>query len=45
VSAGICAKQGERITFVRLLRFGLPVTLPQLAVATLYVIAMVWFAG
>ena len=45
VSAGICEKQGERITFVRFLRFGLPITLAQLAVATLYVIAMVWFVS
>jgi Na+/H+ antiporter NhaD/arsenite permease-like protein len=43
VSAGICAKQGERITFARFLRFGLPITLAQLTVAALYVIAMVWF--
>jgi Na+/H+ antiporter NhaD/arsenite permease-like protein len=42
VSAGICAKQGERITFVRFLRFGLPITIAQLAVATLYVIAAYW---
>jgi hypothetical protein len=30
---------------VRFLRFGLPITLAQLTVATLYVIAMVWFAS
>jgi Na+/H+ antiporter NhaD/arsenite permease-like protein len=45
VSAGICAKQGEHVTFMRFLRFGLPITIAQLAVATLYVIAMVWIAG
>lgn len=42
VAAGICAAQGERITFMRFLRFGLPIAIAQLAVATLYVIAMVW---
>lgn len=45
VSAGICAKQGERITFAHFLRFGLPITLAQLTVAALYVTAMVWFAS
>jgi Na+/H+ antiporter NhaD/arsenite permease-like protein len=45
VSAGICAKQGERITFARFLRFGLPITLAQLTIAALYVIAMVWFVS
>ncbi len=42
VSAGICAKQGERITFPRFIRFGLPITLAQLTVAALYVMAMLW---
>ena len=42
VSAGICATQGERVTFMRFLRFGLPITIAQLAVATLYVIAIYW---
>ena len=43
VSAGICAAHGERITFARFLRFGLPVTMAQLTVSALYVIAMYWF--
>ena len=43
VSAGICAAHGERITFARFLRFGLPITMAQLAISALYVIAMYWF--
>ena len=42
VSAGICAAHGERITFARFLRFGLPITMAQLAISALYVIAMCW---
>lgn len=42
VSAGICAAHGERITFARFLRFGLPITMAQLTVSALYVIAMYW---
>jgi Na+/H+ antiporter NhaD/arsenite permease-like protein len=45
VSAGICAAHGERITFMRFLRFGLPITLVQLAVAALYVMAIYWWQG
>jgi Na+/H+ antiporter NhaD/arsenite permease-like protein len=40
VSAGICAAHGERITFARFLRFGLPITMAQLAISALYVVAM-----
>jgi Na+/H+ antiporter NhaD/arsenite permease-like protein len=42
VSAGICAAHGERITFARFLRFGLPITMAQLAISALYVITMCW---
>jgi Na+/H+ antiporter NhaD/arsenite permease-like protein len=42
VSAGICAREGSRVTFGRFLRIGLPVTLCQLAVAALYVLALFW---
>lgn len=38
VSAGICAAQGERVTFVRFLRLGLPITLIQLMASALYVV-------
>jgi Na+/H+ antiporter NhaD/arsenite permease-like protein len=43
VAAGICAQQGERVTFARFARYGVPITLAQLAVATLYVLALVWW--
>ena len=42
VTAGICAAEGERLTFARFLRYGLPITLAQLTVAALYVVAMFW---
>lgn len=45
VSVGICAREGERVTFMRFMRYGLPVTLVQLTVSSLYVIAFVWVTG
>ena len=39
VSGGICAKQGRRVSFIKFLRYGVPITLCQLAVAALYVLA------
>jgi Na+/H+ antiporter NhaD/arsenite permease-like protein len=42
VTAGICAQEGERLTFGRFLRYGLPITLAQLTVGAVYVIAMFW---
>lgn len=42
VTAGICAAEGERLTFARFLRYGLPITLAQLAVSTVYVLALFW---
>ncbi|HEY9199742.1 MAG TPA: SLC13 family permease [Gammaproteobacteria bacterium] len=42
VTAGICAAEGERLTFGRFLRYGLPITLAQLAVAAVYVVALFW---
>jgi Na+/H+ antiporter NhaD/arsenite permease-like protein len=42
VTAGICAAEGERLTFMRFLRYGLPITLAQLAIAAVYVVAMFW---
>jgi Na+/H+ antiporter NhaD/arsenite permease-like protein len=42
VTAGICAAQGERLTFARFLRYGLPITLVQLTIAAVYVIVMFW---
>lgn len=40
VSAGICAKQGRKVTFMMFLRYGLPLAACQLVVAALYVLAM-----
>jgi Na+/H+ antiporter NhaD/arsenite permease-like protein len=40
VSAGICAANGKRVTFVTFLRYGVPITLVQLTVAALYVVAL-----
>jgi Na+/H+ antiporter NhaD/arsenite permease-like protein len=42
VSAGICAREGSRVTFGRFLRIGLPITLCQLAAASLYILALSW---
>lgn len=43
VSAGICARHGRPVTFARFLRFGLPVTVVQLAASALYVLALTRF--
>ncbi|SAL82941.1 arsenical pump membrane protein [Caballeronia terrestris] len=40
VSAGICARHGRVITFATFLRFGLPITVIQLAVSALYVLVL-----
>jgi Na+/H+ antiporter NhaD/arsenite permease-like protein len=40
VSVGICAREGERVSFMRFMRYGVPITLVQLAVSALYVLAM-----
>jgi Na+/H+ antiporter NhaD/arsenite permease-like protein len=40
VACGICARDGERVTFMRFLRIGMPISLAQLAVAALYVLGM-----
>jgi Na+/H+ antiporter NhaD/arsenite permease-like protein len=45
VTAGICAAEGERLTFGRFLRFGLPITLAQLTLAAIYVVVLFWFMG
>jgi Na+/H+ antiporter NhaD/arsenite permease-like protein len=42
VSAGICAREGTRMTFERFLRIGLPITLCQLAASALYILALYW---
>jgi Na+/H+ antiporter NhaD/arsenite permease-like protein len=45
VSAGICASHGQRVSFARFMRYGLPITLAQLVIAALYVLAMTWLAS
>ena len=42
VSVGICAREGERVSFMRFMRLGLPITLVQLALSSLYVLALFW---
>lgn len=43
VTAGICARNGKRVTFAGWLRYGLPFTACQLAVSALYVLALLHF--
>jgi len=43
VAVGICAQSGEKVSFARFARYGVPIALAQLAVATLYVLALVWW--
>jgi Na+/H+ antiporter NhaD/arsenite permease-like protein len=40
VAVGICAKEGERVSFMRFMRYGLPITLVQLGLGALYVLAL-----
>jgi Na+/H+ antiporter NhaD/arsenite permease-like protein len=44
VSVGICAAQGERVTFGRFMRYGVPVTVVQLTLGAAYVLAMIALA-
>jgi hypothetical protein len=41
VSAGICAANGERVTFSRVMRYGVPTTVAQLALGAVYVLGLV----
>lgn len=38
-------REGARVTFARFMRIGLPITLCQLAVAGLYILALSWLAS
>jgi Na+/H+ antiporter NhaD/arsenite permease-like protein len=40
ISAGICAREGRPVTFARFLRYGLPVTIAQLAASAVYVLVL-----
>jgi Na+/H+ antiporter NhaD/arsenite permease-like protein len=42
VSAGICSAHGERVSFARFMRFGLPITVAQLVVSAIYVLVLTW---
>jgi Na+/H+ antiporter NhaD/arsenite permease-like protein len=42
VAAGICAGHGQRVSFARFMRYGVPVAACQLAAGALYVLAMLW---
>ncbi|MNF03835.1 hypothetical protein D3C80_2032300 [compost metagenome] len=37
VAVGICASEGERVSFARFSRYGVPITLAQFLVSGLYV--------
>jgi Na+/H+ antiporter NhaD/arsenite permease-like protein len=45
VTAGICAAHGKPLSFARFLRYGVPLTLCQLAVASLYVLVLFYVIG
>jgi Na+/H+ antiporter NhaD/arsenite permease-like protein len=45
VAVGICATEGQRVTFMRFVRYGLPITLVQLTLGALYVLAMAAFSS
>jgi Na+/H+ antiporter NhaD/arsenite permease-like protein len=45
VSAGICAAHGRPLSFAMFLRYGVPLTLCQLAVAALYVLVLFYVIG
>jgi Na+/H+ antiporter NhaD/arsenite permease-like protein len=41
VSVGICASNGERVSFMRFMRYGVPITIVQLGMGALYVLGLV----
>lgn len=45
VAVGICAKEGERVSFMRFMRYGLPITLVQLGLGALYMLALTALMG
>jgi Na+/H+ antiporter NhaD/arsenite permease-like protein len=44
VTVGICAGQGEKVSFARFSRYGVPITLVQLSISALYVLGLFWLA-
>jgi Na+/H+ antiporter NhaD/arsenite permease-like protein len=45
VSVGICNSQGAHVTFLRFARYGVPITLAQLTMGALYVLALTSLLG
>jgi len=45
VAVGICASHGKRVSFLTFMRYGVPLTICQLVVSALYVLAMFYVAG
>lgn len=45
ISVGICNNQGAHVTFLRFARYGVPITLAQLAMGALYVLALTSILG
>jgi len=45
VSTGICASYGKPVSFVAFMRYGVPVTICQLAIGALYVLYLFYFGG
>jgi Na+/H+ antiporter NhaD/arsenite permease-like protein len=41
VAVGICATEGQRVTFMRFVRYGLPIALVQLFLGALYVLTLI----
>ena len=40
VSGGICASYGQRVSFARFMRYGVPITVVQLMISALYVLGL-----
>lgn len=45
VTVGICSAQGEKVSFVGFSRIGLPITVAQLVISSLYVVMLFWLMG
>ena len=45
VAVGICASHGKPVSFATFLRYGVPLTVCQLAVSALYVLSMFYFSS
>jgi Na+/H+ antiporter NhaD/arsenite permease-like protein len=45
VAVGICAKEGQRVSFMGFMRYGLPIALVQLTMGALYVLVLMSLMG